>query len=167
MIKRMLPLAVAGPLLLLAHSAASQEQFQNPSQARLTYAVKFVCAKANEDLEQGLVPGVYGTAINVHNPFIQRPVVYFKKFVRGFVNQEQGPPTDFERKEVKPNHALEVECVEILRRLGGPDTATGFVVFLTRRPLDITAVYTAGPVNGEVASIDVEAIEPKALRQTD
>ena len=157
---------LAGSLLLLAQSAAGQEQFQNPNQARFSYAVKFVCSPGNEDLGEGILPGVYGTAINVHNPFLQRPVVYFKKFVRGFVNQEQGPPTEFERTELQPNHAFEVECFEILGRLGNPPTATGFVVLLTRRPLDVTAVYTAGPLDGTVASIDVEEIQARRLSQS-
>jgi hypothetical protein len=158
---------VAGSLFLLAHSAAGQEQFQDPGQARLSYPVKFVCSKKNEDLGEGVLPGAYGTAINVHNPSLERPAVYFKKFVQGFANQKQGEPTDFERNEVRPNHALEVECVEILERLGGPNTATGFVVFLTWRPLDITAVYTAGSSDGEVASIDVEEIRARSFVQPD
>ena len=158
--------AVAGSLFLLAHPAAGQEQFQNPNQARFSYAAKFVCSPGNQELGEGILPGVYGTAINVHNPFLQRPVVYFKKFVRGFVNQEQGPPTEFERTELQPNHAFEVECFEILGRLGNPPTATGFVVLLTRRPLDVTAVYTAGPLDGTVASIDVEEIQARRLSQS-
>ncbi len=93
-------------------------------------------------------------------------MTYFKKFVQGFVKQEQGPPSKFERNEIKPNYAFEVECREILDRLPqpNPQTATGFVVFLTRDELDITAVYTAGPLSqGEVASIDVEPIAPRRL----
>jgi hypothetical protein len=96
-------------------------------------------------------------------------VAYFKKFVQGFVNQKQGKPSDFNREPemIQPNHALEVECDEIRQNLPDftPPTATGFVVFLTQRELDITAVYTAGPgaFNLEVASIDVESIAPRRL----
>jgi hypothetical protein len=166
--KKYLSALLAAPLLL-AQPASAQQGFQDPTQARFSYAVKFVCSKENGSLEEGLLPGVYGTAINVHNPSLEQGVVYFKKFVKGFVKQEQGEPTEFERKEVRPNHALEVECIEIMDRLGGAfATATGFVVFLTRRPLDITAVYTAGPLStGEVASIDVEPIRAKRLPQPD
>ena len=161
--------AVLAGSLLFAQSVAGQEQFQNPQQARFSYAVKFVCSEQNEELAEGLLPGVYGTAINVHNPSLEQGVVYFKKFVKGFVMQEQGEPTDFEREELRPNHAFEVECVEIMERLGGGfATATGFVVFLTRRPLDITAVYTAGPIStGEVASIHVEPIRARRLQPDD
>jgi hypothetical protein len=154
------------PLLLLAQPAAAQDAFQDPSQARFSYAVKFVCSPDNGSLEEGILPGVYGTAINVHNPFLDREVRYFKKFVRGFVNQVQGEPTAFQPEDVQRNHALEVECFEILAQLGNPSTATGYVVFLTRRPLDITAVYTAGPREGDVASIDVEKIEARRLPNT-
>ena len=166
MITRIAP-CLALPLLLLAQPAAAQQQFQDPGQASYSYAVKFVCSKKNESIEEGVLPGVYGTAINVHNHFLDREVRYFKKFVQGFVNQVQGEPTGFEREDVLPNHALDVECLEILEKLGNPNTATGFVVFLTRRPLDITAVYTAGPSDGEVASIDVEEITPRRLPASD
>jgi hypothetical protein len=161
--------------LLFAQAVSGQEQFQDPAQAEYEYAVKFVCSKENADLEQGLVPGVYGTAINVHNPSLELPVVYHKKFVRGLVFQEQGDPTKFERHEVKPNHAFEVECQEIIERLQGTTagvaggaTATGYVVFMTRRPLDIDVVYTAGPLStGEVASIDVERVHARGLQPQD
>lgn len=167
-LKKYLAALLAAPLPL-AQSASAQQSFQDPTQARFSYAVKFVCSQENGSLEEGILPGVYGTAINVHNPSLQQGAVYFKKFVKGFVFQEQGEPTDFERNEVRLNHALEVECIEIMDRLGGGfNTATGFVVFLTRRPLDITAVCTAGPLSsGEVASIDVEPIRAKRLPQPD
>lgn len=167
--------ALTVALLMVAQAASGQEQFQDPSQARYAYAVKFVCSKENADIEQGLLPGLYATAINVHNPSLELPAVYFKKFVRGLVFQKQGDPTEFERNEIKPNHAFEVECQEIIERLQGTNagvaagaTATGYVVFMTRRPLDIDAVYTAGPLStGEVASIDVERVRARELQPQD
>jgi hypothetical protein len=161
-----LPAILAGASFLAVPAATAQEDFESPKQAGLSYAVKFVCSEANEDVGTGLLPGVYATAINVHNPSLEQSAIYFKKFVQGFVKQEQGPPSEFERNEIKPNHAFEVECREILARLPQPNprTATGFVVFLTQRPLDITAVYTAGPLSQqEVASIHVEPIAPRRL----
>jgi hypothetical protein len=157
---------LAGSLALFAQSAIAQEGFESPEQARFSYAVKFVCSEQNEDIGTGLLPGVYATAINVHNPALEPSAVYFKKFVQGFVRQEQGAPSEFERHEIRPNHAFEVECREILDRLPqlSSRTATGFVVFLTQRELDITAVYTAGPLSQrEVAAIDVEPIAPRRL----
>lgn len=67
--------ALTSSLLLFAQAASGQEQFQDPAQAKYEYAVKFVCSKENPDHEQGLVPCVYGTAINVHNPSLELPVV--------------------------------------------------------------------------------------------
>jgi hypothetical protein len=157
---------LAGSLALYGQAALAQQDFDSPKQARFSYAVKFVCSEKNEDVGTGLLPGTYATAINVHNPSLEKPVIYFKKFVQGFAKQEQGPPSEFERNEIKPNYAFEVECREILGRLPqqGARTATGFVVFLTREELDITAVYTAGSLSQrEVASIDVVPVAPRPL----
>ena len=164
--KRFIPTVLGGSLLLFAHSAVGQEDYQEATQAVFSYAVKFVCSNGRPSTGrgQGLVTGVYDTAINVHNPSLNEPVVYLKKFVRGFPKQEQGKPTDFTREEIQPNHAFEVECQEIVDRLQATNPpATGFVVFLTRRPLDITAVYTAGATE-LVSSIDVETIEARELQ---
>lgn len=167
MINRSITLTlVAGSIALLTNAALAQDSFTSPDQARFAYAVKFVCSEENPNTEMGLLPGVYGTVINVHNPSLKNPFVYFKKFVQGFIKQRQGPPSDFERNEIKPNHAFEVECQEIMSNLPQltTATATGFVVFLTRHELDITAVYTAGSLSErQVASIDVENIEPRRV----
>jgi len=39
----------------------------------------------------------------------------------------------------------------------------GFFVILTPIPLNVTAVYTARPTDGQVSTMDIEVIQPRLM----
>ena len=112
----------------------------------LYYAAKFVCGKLPTATHPGLVPGLYQTAVNIHNPNTTA-VRFSKKAV--IANTEAAPHgriSKFVTDILKPDEALEVDCATIGRLLDIADVnEKGFVVIQTTpgKPLDVVAVYTA------------------------
>ena len=125
-----------------------------------------------------VVRGLYATAINVHNPVLPKTsdpgtVAFGKRVAIAFPWQKSGPVSNFERAILKANHAFEIDCEEIAAMFldsvpGGTGTLPpfpvflkGFLVIMSPAELDVTAVYTARPLDGGVSTIDVEVIEPR------
>jgi hypothetical protein len=74
--------------------------------AAFEYAAKFVCGKPGAD---ELAPGVYFTAINVHNP-TERDVKLRKKIAIAGRREEPGPVSEFFDARLGPDQALEIDC---------------------------------------------------------
>ena len=75
------------------------------------YAVKFICGKADGRF---LAPGVYFTAINVHNP--SRAVSSFlKKVASTLTGERTGRVSPFFEARLQADEALEIECPDILQ----------------------------------------------------
>ncbi len=126
------------------------------------YAAKFVCG-TNPSAPERILPGDYATAVNIHNP--NNESVLLRKTIALTVPpdvQAPGAVSDPIEDELGPNQALEVDCGEIPSEFfampPGPPYIKGFLVITSTRRLDVTAVYTAGPLGQGVASIDVEHI---------
>ena len=141
-----------------------------PAQAQLTnvrvnfqYAVKFVCGQSAEDHLQA-VKGIYTTAVNVHNPSVVM-VAFAEKIAIASPQEIAGPISPFRLTHLQPDAAFELTCEEFS---ADPQTkfVTGFLVIASPLELDLTAVYTARPSDGEVSTIDVETIAPRKVRLT-
>jgi hypothetical protein len=159
--------------------------------AKFRYSVKFVCGQAPEpkpcvEFRDGsgnsswicppstvpaaangaqVVRGLYATAINVHNPALNT-AVFAKKVAFAFPGQKSGPVSRFERAILEPDHAFEIDCEEIAAKFSTsavpfPVFLKGFLVIMSPVELDITAVYTARPLDGGVSTMDVEVIQPR------
>lgn len=155
--------------------------------ARKQYAAKFVCHRAAEKPLQ-VVNGYYGTTLNVHNPAICQepqtandlddvtrqpigdppnaecaPVRFAKKVAIALPGQKPGKISNFRLASLKPDQAFQIDCADILSIAGvsAGSFLDGFVVIDSEGPLDITAVYTARPVNGEVSTLDVEDVRER------
>ncbi len=130
---------------------------------RFQYAAKFLCTAnipGTSQTTSSLLPGVYQTVINIHNPNDQDVRFRMKIAVIGL------EPSKFIEDGLKPDHATRVDCVDIVRDFGipfihGPE---GFLVIESTDSLDVTAVYTAGKNGGEVESIDVEQIRERRIQ---
>ena len=140
------------------------------AQAQLTtlrvnfqYAVKVVCGQSAEEHLQA-VKGIYTTAINVHNPGVVR-AVFAEKAAIARPQELVGPISALRLTQLGPDEAFEITCEPLF-----PDPQTkffsGFVVILSPVELDITAVYTARPSDGEVSTMDIETIAPRKVRLT-
>jgi hypothetical protein len=135
--------------------------------ARYQYAAKFVCGTSGENPLQ-VVKGTYATAMNVHNPDLYQNVIFIKKVAVAFPEQKVGPVSWFVKAELGPDQAFEVDCPEMNRMAASMGTPLplflkGFFVILTPMPLDVTAVYTARPTDGQVSTMDIEVIEPRIM----
>jgi len=135
------------------------------------YPVKFVCGDPGDgpqpvpDVQLPLTRGRYHTAINVHNPSLERPVVFVKKVAVASASpyegaQRPGKVTPFVQAELHANEAFEIDCPEIASvtglPIGGGNYIKGFVVIMSPRELDVVAVYTARPTgDNDISTLHV------------
>jgi len=151
--------------------------------AIVSYAAKFVCGATRTDTD--VVRGLYGTAVNIHNPLLQLPVTFTKKAVIALPERSKlrGPISDRVSETLKPDEAMSVDCVDIRRLFGDvaiPAHFEGFLVIETHspveivdHPLDVVAKYTArhrtgtntaDPTVYDVETMDIETITPKRIQ---
>jgi hypothetical protein len=124
------------------------------------YAVKIVCTAhipGTSQTSDGLMPGVYETAVNIHNPNDKAARVR-KKIAN------PGQISDFKGSEIGPDGVERFVCRNIqdfgITFIHGFE---GFLVIESDLSLDVTAVYTAGGRGGEVNTIDVEQIKERKI----
>jgi hypothetical protein len=128
---------------------------------RFQYAVKFLCTAnipGTSQATSALLPGVYQTAVNIHNPQ-RKPVELRKKLaIAG------GPISKFVTQKLESDGAARVDCGDVpsfdLHLIHGFE---GFLVIESTQSLDVVAVYTAGARGAEVASLDVEHVPERKL----
>lgn len=125
----------------------------------LEYAVKFVCGAPRT---RAVAPGLYFTAINVHNPYPD--TVLFRKKVASTLPREQpGPISPFWGSTLVPDQALEIDCDDIFRHARLEGFGKGFVVIQSPVPLDVVAVYTAAGNTRQVETMEVERVSARRL----
>ena len=124
------------------------------------YAAKFICTANIPNTSQAdpsVLPGVYRTAVNIHNPQ-SRPVKVRMKIASAI------GVSKFIGSEIKPDGVETVLCAEMekfdLHLIHGFE---GFLVVESMASIDVVAVYTAGENGAQVASIDVEEIKERKL----
>lgn len=131
------------------------------SQFRYQYAAKFICTAnipGTSQTTSSFLPGVYQTAVNIHNPSEESVKLRRKVAIVGSL---QTP--EFIEDTLKPDRVVSVDCSS---DLGIGPTIHGFEGFLvveSTDSLDVVAVYTAGKLDGEVESIDVEQVKERKL----
>jgi hypothetical protein len=135
----------------------------------LRYPVKYICNTFSNDNLSGVVAiqGAYRTAINVNNP--NAAVTFSRSFNRSALTAGGGPPVS-DTQTLPAGEATVIDCTIIASVLFGtnvgqfPDHAyEGFVTITSAKPLDITAVYTAGPADGSVATMHVNVIQGRRV----
>jgi hypothetical protein len=152
--------AVAGLAVPLAVPAPAAAQ----SGGRLEYAVKFVCG-ANFSRPGALSPaaaaGNYFTAINIHNPGVEAPLVY--KVVLAPSGRPGRPTSIVSPFRLGNDDAVDFDCTHIaaqLRAAGTPPPQfyTGFFVIQSQTEFDVVAVYTASSQNGPIDAMAMERV---------
>jgi hypothetical protein len=125
------------------------------------YSAKFICGKASDEQVKAFLaaPGVYYTAINVHNPRLQTPIGYQKKFALGQPNEKPGEISKWFSGELKADQVMQIDCGDIYKHLGVvPGTfLEGFAVIQPKLELDVVGVYTAEGGNG-VSTLHMERV---------
>ncbi|MEP5764864.1 MAG: hypothetical protein ABJ308_09725 [Halieaceae bacterium] len=133
------------------------------------YAIKFVCGKplpADGILNRGR----YFTAINIHNPELERPVDFFFKVAVAEPGLVTGDISGFQNVVIIQDGALEIDCPTILKTAGRPPVGgflKGFVVVISKEELDIVGVYTAGPEPAQVDEVHALHMERVPTRPID
>jgi hypothetical protein len=123
------------------------------------YAVKFVCGTPET---RAVAPGVYFTAINVHNPGADS-VTWRKKVASTLPREQPGPISLFSANTLTPDQALEIDCSDIFRHARLIRFAKGFVVIQSPDPLDVVAVYTAAGSTRQVETLALERVPARRL----
>lgn len=158
-------------------ATAASDQIVFP---RITvYAAKFLCgefkggAAGAAQIEGPVRPGHYATAINIHNPYPNRQVIFTKKAVLLFAGsnvetaeepETPKPPGAPLHVHLDPDWAMEIDCFDIRNKLlpnapPPPVFIKGWVVLEVLSPfqLDVEAVYTAQAlVDGKLGGISIE-----------
>jgi hypothetical protein len=127
---------------------------------RFHYAVKFICTaniSGTSQTSPSVLPGVYQTAVNIHNP---QPIkVKFRKKIASGLGISK-----YFDAIVGADAVQHVNCSQIndfgIRLIHGFE---GFLVIESTHSLDVVAVYTAGATGGQVTTIDVEPISERVF----
>jgi hypothetical protein len=142
--------AVLSTLFLLLSPAGARCQ----DLGRFEYAVKFVCGKAPGSV---VAPGVYYTAINVHNPN-EKPLVFRKKVAIALPSEKAGRVSSFFEAKLGPDQALEIDCPDILWHADSKSFLKGFIVIESDLELDVVAVYTTAGATERVGTFFTERV---------
>jgi hypothetical protein len=125
------------------------------------YAAKFVCGKSPGEV---VAPGVYFTAVNVHNP-TYRTVDLRVKVALALPGLKPGAVSKFYDAKLGPDEALEIDCPDIFnpeifkfREPMQADFLKGFVVIESEVELDVVAVYTAAGREKQVETLHTERV---------
>ena len=179
--KHLRPLKIFSALLgfgLAGVPESSQAQAVKPSEMIKTeyqYAAKVVCSLLFPHQDGTLAKGVYRTIVNIHNPTKKRLTIAAKVALATEFGSDPGPfsVTPFKKAELQADGATELSCFDIAGYfcpINGVcvDFAflEGFVVIKSPEPLDVVGVYTARHSDGEVETMDVDAIPQRQIAET-
>jgi Concanavalin A-like lectin/glucanases superfamily len=149
------------PTALSAERVLAHYRSQFAERVIFQYAAKFVCGKSAGEV---VAPGVYFTAINVHNP-LYTDVRFRVKVAIGLPGLKPGPVSQFHVAALGPDEALEIDCPDI-RKLAEyrADFVKGFVVIESETELDVVAVYTAAGGEGQVETVHAERVPARTRK---
>ena len=118
-----------------------------------------------------VVPGLYRTAVNIHN-FWENETAFLQKVAIALPqDQPLGPVTQLVQTRLGPNGAVEVDCYNIVAILAGTASAKaeflkGFLVIESPVELGVTAVYTVENLQQKGIKTDVEQVQYHVVRQS-
>ncbi len=146
-------------------SASGQETL--PIKATHVYPVKFTCGTALETFQEGVVRGVHATSISLHNPSTIRAVSFAKRVARALPFQRSDAGSERIVDTLQPQTSIDIECNEIRMMLPASMTTqfrTGFLTIHSTGELNVVAVYSSRPRDGDVSTIDVEMVKPRKVK---
>lgn len=143
------------------HRVSAQQQANT-----YMYAVKVVCVPLLGKAAPALVPGIYRTAVNVHNPWPQ-PANIVKWLT---LSPPQGQPAIIGERiseTLEPSQAFDIDCIHMAREFGlqGQQVpgGKGFLIIQSDQNIDVVGVYTAeelvGPTAGRADEETAEELE--------
>jgi hypothetical protein len=164
-------LALALALSLQAATAGAE-----PLETSYQYSVKTVCSLLGTFGDGAMAQGTYRTLINVGNPTDTGVSFAVTPVVAGSLGQGSGGIEGVIAKkgELAPGGALSIDCFTVSSFFCPTaeglcfdfSALDGFVRINSPVELDVTAIYTARPSEGEVATMDVESAAPRQIDRT-
>ena len=164
-------LALASVLCLHA-AAAGAETIETSYQ----YSVKAVCSLLDTFGDGTMAQGIYRTLINVGNPTDTSVAFAVIPIVAGSLGDAPGGIGGVvaRKGELAPAGALSIDCFTVAGFFCPTadglcfdfSALDGFVRINSPVELDVTAIYTARPSEGEVATMDVELAAPRQIVKT-
>ncbi|ABA59189.1 hypothetical protein [Nitrosococcus oceani] len=156
--------------------AAQAETAKYPEtiKTEFQYAAKVACSLLLPHQDGTLVRGTYRTIVNIHNPTNKPITIAAKVALATAFGSEPGPfdVTPFKKAKLQPDGVTELSCFNIAGFFCPIDGVCvdfafleGFVVIKSPVPLDVVSVYTARSTEGEVETMDVEAVQPRKIRE--
>ncbi|HKX53529.1 MAG TPA: Kazal-type serine protease inhibitor domain protein [Nitrosospira sp.] len=163
-----------GGLLAIPVSQAEPVKPSKTIKTEYQYSAKVACSLLLPHQDGTLARGTYRTTVNIHNPSDKKISIAAKVALATQFGSEPGPfdVTPFKEAVIQPDGAVGVNCFDIAGYFCPIDGVCvdfafleGFLVVKSPVPLDVVGVYTARHTDGEVESIDVEAVEPRQVRE--
>lgn len=163
------------PFGIIPAAQAETEKYSKTVKTEYQYAAKVACSLLLPHQDGTLASGIYRTVVNIHNPTNNKITLAAKVALANQFGADPGPfdVTPFKEVVLQPDGAVGVNCFNIAGYFCPIDGVCvdfafleGFLVVKSPVPLDVVGVYTARPADGEVASIDVETVQPRQVRET-
>ena len=159
----------------IAQSETATTKYAETIKTEYQYAAKVACSLLLPHQDGTLARGTYRTVVNIHNPTNKKITIAAKVALATQFGSEPGPfdVTPFKSAVLQPDGAVGVNCFDIAGYFCPIDGVCvdfafleGFLVVKSPVPLDVVGVYTARHTDGEVESIDVEAVQPQKIHDT-
>jgi len=129
------------------------------AQGPVVYSAQFLCGQ--DEIGVSIAPGRYHTVITVFNSQDQT-VTFTPKAAEALTATPGEAAKAGEPIQLEPGQAVQLDCVAIQEILGIIRALqTGFVILESEAELEVVAVYTGGPLEGEVGVLTVERILPQ------
>lgn len=167
------PHGVAIASLICLHATTVQAETIDTS---YQYSAKAVCSLLGTFGDGALAEGIYRTLINVGNPTDATVVFAVIPSVAGSLGDAPGGIGGVVAKkgELAPGGSLSIDCFAVSGFFCPTadglcfdfSALDGFVRINSPVELDVSAIYTARPNEGEVATMDVESVEPRQVVRT-
>jgi hypothetical protein len=156
------PLASVPVLLiaLVALTRSGSAQGSPQDSLALQYAATVVCGKPDHP---SVAPGLYFTAINIHNP-TPDTARFRAKIASTLPEMRPGRVSPFFSLALEPDQALEIDCRDLQRRARIDTFLKGFAVIESNVGLDVVAVYTAAGPTGQIETMHMERVPPRRDR---
>lgn len=137
------------------------------SGVKYQYAAKFICGKQDNaaGINAPVVPGLYMTAINIHNPQNANVTLTKKVVLALSEDMTARPPSQRVLYRIMPDYAFEIDCQDIMK-IGGLTSMPfikGFVVIESPKQLDVVGVYTSTNLMMNNTDLEVVPLSPKAI----
>lgn len=162
--------ASTGFLFKDAHAETAKQA--ETIKTQFQYSAMVVCSLLTPHNDGRLAEGTYRTVINIHNPTNRNVTFANKVALTRSLGASPGEfsITPFKKVKLNPDGAVQLNCGNVAGFFCPIDGTCidfafleGFLVIKSPVKLDVVAVYTARPTDGEVATMEVENIHPRKI----